>query len=45
MLQGFPDADTPESVLSLVDSLQMQAVQSTEKLGHKEEQLAAQSGT
>lgn len=43
-LQGFQDAQTPESVLSLVDSLHVQAVKSAELLGEKERQLAAQKG-
>ena len=44
MLQGLPDAETPENVLSLVETLQVQAVQSAEALGEKDSQLAAHSG-
>ncbi|KAL3148911.1 hypothetical protein ABBQ32_001779 [Trebouxia sp. C0010 RCD-2024] len=44
MLQGLPDAQTPENVLRLIDSLQTQLLESAERLGQVESQCAEQAG-
>jgi len=43
-VQGLPDAEAPENVLSLIDSLQTQALKSAEQMGERESQLATQKG-
>lgn len=43
-IQGLPDAQTPENVLDLLDSLQTQLLKSTERLGELEGQHAEQTG-
>lgn len=43
-LQGLPDAVSPESVLSLVDRLQTEALEAAESLGQKDSELASLKG-
>ena len=43
-LQGLPDAVSPESVLSLVGSLQTEALKSAEQLGLKNNDIATLKG-
>lgn len=43
-MQGLPDAVSPESVLTLVDTLQTQALQTAEQLGQKDSELASLKG-
>ena len=43
-LQGLPDAVSPESVLTLVDTLQTQALKTAEQLGQKDSELASLKG-
>ena len=42
-IQGLPDAQTPENVLDLLDSLQTQLLKSTERLGELAGQHAEQT--
>ena len=44
VVQGLPDAQTPENVLTLIDSLQTQLLKSAERLGQVESQCADQAG-
>lgn len=43
-MQGLPDAQTPENVLTLIDTLQTQLLKSAERLGQVETQCADQTG-
>lgn len=43
-VQGLPDAVAPESVLSLVDRLQAEALEAAEQLGQKNNELADLKG-
>ena len=44
VMQGLPDAQTPENVLTLIDDLQTQLLESAERLGRIETHCAEQTG-
>ena len=44
IMQGLPDAQNPENVLTLLDNLQTQLLKSAERLGQVENQCAEQTG-
>lgn len=44
VMQGLPDAQAPENVLTLIDDLQTQLLKSAEHLGQIEIKFAEQTG-